>query len=190
MLEGLRGEDDAVLSFVRLFYGQQSQYFWENDSGEVHIVLQGERAGRRNDAVAVLTRSACRPRRCVPQSGPGEHLFAFLDDIYVVSKPGRVGRNPRSFGNGLCGGILGSRSITERHRCGTAQGSGQTCATGWNGSPRLCVRMHKCGGGPCCPQTVKVSKCSGPHWDIPTMLLGISRGLWKNTKRCLTASRT
>ena len=37
----------------------------------------------------------------------------------------------------LCGGILGSRSITVRRRCGTAQGSGQTCATDaqvWRGS--------------------------------------------------------
>ena len=43
MLEGLREVDDAVLSFARLFYGQQSQYFWETNSGEVHIVSQGER---------------------------------------------------------------------------------------------------------------------------------------------------
>ena len=112
----------------------------------------------------------------------GEHLFAFLDDVYVVSKPERVGRI-----HDLLGAALWRRSGIERHRCGTAQGSGQTCATGWNGSPRLCVQKHECGGDPRCPQTVKVSKCSGPHWDISTMLLGISKRLWR---RCLTASRT
>ena len=88
MLQGLRGVDDAVLPFARLFYGQQSQYFWENDSGEVHIVLQGGRARRRKDAVVVLPRSTCHSRRCVPQFSPWR------------SKPGRVGhihdlwRNP------------------------------------------------------------------------------------------------
>ena len=73
--KNLRGVDDAVLPFARLFYGQQSQYLWENDSGEVHIVLQGEGSEQGSRSLV-----------------PGEHLFAFLDDIHVVSKPGRVGR--------------------------------------------------------------------------------------------------
>ena len=79
-LEGLRGVDDAVLPLARLFYGQQSQYFWENDSGGVHIVPQGE-GDEQGDAMMLLlalTRSACRPRRCVPQSGPWRTLVRFL----------------------------------------------------------------------------------------------------------------
>ena len=39
--------------------------------------------------------------------------------------------------------------------------------------PRLCARMHKCGGGPCCPRTVKVSKCSGHPHCVARHLQGI-----------------
>ena len=83
MLEGLRGVDDAVLPFARLFYGQQSQYFWENDS-EVHIVLQGE-GGEQGDAMMPLLFSLGQHAALEDVSRslvPGEHLFAFLDDIW------------------------------------------------------------------------------------------------------------
>ena len=94
MLEGLREVDDAVLPFARLFYGQQSQYFWETDSEEVHIVPQGE-GGEQGDAMMPLLYSLGQHAALEYVSRSlvlGEHLFAFLDDIYVVSKPGRVGR--------------------------------------------------------------------------------------------------
>eukprot|EP00969_Alexandrium_andersonii_P285119 12604203-Alexandrium_andersonii.AAC.1 len=37
-----RPELQSLLPFVRQFYGRQSRYFWYDDAGEAHEVLQGE----------------------------------------------------------------------------------------------------------------------------------------------------
>ena len=88
-----------------------------------------------------------------------------LGDIHVVSKPGRVGRI-----HDLLAAALWRHSGIQIHHVkdagGTAQGSSQTCAKGWNGLLRLCVRKQMWRGS-CCPQTVKVSKCSGHRLGHP-----------------------
>ena len=50
MMEGLRRvvDGEQILPFVRAFYGQPSTYFWEDDSGEVHTIPQGE-GGEQGD---------------------------------------------------------------------------------------------------------------------------------------------
>ena len=50
MLEGFMGIDggDAVLPFVRQFYGHPSAHIWEDDTGNVHEVAQGE-GGEQGD---------------------------------------------------------------------------------------------------------------------------------------------
>ena len=83
----------AALPFVRLFYGQPSRYLWEDEDGDVHHIYQGE-GGEQGDALMPLLFSlgqhaaleAVRRRLRVD-----ERLFAFLDDIYVTTTPGRVG---------------------------------------------------------------------------------------------------
>ena len=91
-----------------------------------------------------------------------------LDDIHVVSKPGRVGRIHDIFGSGTVEAFWDPDP--PRKDTGVEPREDQARrATGWNESPRLCTRKHECGGGPCCPQTVKVLKCSGirlghPHY--------------------------
>ena len=55
MLEGLRqvrGRSAAV-PFARLFYGRPSEYLWEDASGEVHKIPQGE-GGEQGDAMMPL----------------------------------------------------------------------------------------------------------------------------------------
>ena len=44
MLEALRQlpGGGAALPFVRMFYGRTSEYLWEDDSGVVHRIAQGE----------------------------------------------------------------------------------------------------------------------------------------------------
>ena len=39
---------DQILPFIRLFYGSQSRYFWEDDAAVVHHILQGE-GGEQGD---------------------------------------------------------------------------------------------------------------------------------------------
>ena len=95
MLLGLERVESgsAVLPFVHQFYSTPSAYLWADGEGEVHIVLQGE-GGEQGDAFMPLL-------FCVGQHSalqevqhslrPSERLFAFLDDLYVVSEPDRVG---------------------------------------------------------------------------------------------------
>ena len=94
MLTGLAGVEGGaqVLPFVNLFCGQPSMYWWEDSMGTVHEVAQGE-GGEQGDAMMPLLfalgqRPALELNR---QLRPGELLFAFLDDIYVVCLPDRVG---------------------------------------------------------------------------------------------------
>ena len=44
---------NATVPFVRMFYGEPSQYIWEDDYGAVHTILQG-RGGRIGDAMMPL----------------------------------------------------------------------------------------------------------------------------------------
>ena len=55
MLEGLRQVRgrSAVVPFARLFYGRPSEYLWEDASGEVHKIPQGE-GGEQGDAMMPL----------------------------------------------------------------------------------------------------------------------------------------
>ena len=101
MLEGVRGVDKQVLPFARLFYGQQSQHFWENDSGEVHLVLQGE-GSERGDAVmpvVVLTKQHPAFEDVYRSLVFGEYFFAFLRHLCGV-KTWEGRSHPRSSGGG------------------------------------------------------------------------------------------
>ena len=43
----------AALPFVGVFYGQPSRYLWEDESGMVHTICQGE-GGEQGDALMPL----------------------------------------------------------------------------------------------------------------------------------------
>ena len=83
----------AVLPFVHMFYGSPSEHLWEDNQGNVHVVPQGE-GGEQGDAMMPLL--FCLGQKEALQSvqrqlEDGERLFAFLDDVYVVTRPERVG---------------------------------------------------------------------------------------------------
>ena len=84
---------DAVLPFVRMFYGAPSQYLWEDAGGMVHHIPQGE-GDEQGDALMPLLFAVGQHRALEVASGQlraGERLFAFHDDIYMVTMPERVG---------------------------------------------------------------------------------------------------
>ena len=95
MLEGLlRMEDgDHILPFVRCFYGSPSTYLWEDEMGVTQYIPQGE-GGEQGDPLMPMlfalgqhgSLEAAQARLRV-----GERLMAFLDDIYAVCSPDRVG---------------------------------------------------------------------------------------------------
>ena len=84
MLQGLMqvGGGSATLPFVRMFYGAPSEYLWEDDFGQVHTISQGE-GGEQSDALMPLL--FARTLRA------SVFMFAFLDDIYFITAPNRVG---------------------------------------------------------------------------------------------------
>ena len=82
-----------VLPFVRLFYGQPSQYMWEDDEGVVHRIRQGEE-GEQGDSLMPLLfslRQHAALDAVKARMVEGEVLLAFLGDVYVIIKRDRVG---------------------------------------------------------------------------------------------------
>ena len=83
----------AVLPFVRLFYSSPSKSLWEDDEGVRHTIHQGE-GGEQGDALMPLL--FCVGQQAALEAmqrglNPDEKLPAFLDDLYLVSNPERVG---------------------------------------------------------------------------------------------------
>ena len=86
-------DGEKLVPFVRLFYNSPSTYIWEDDVGEVRHVCQGE-GGEQGDPLMPLLFSVGQHRAMVSVQAAlfeGERLFAFLDDIYVVCSPSRIG---------------------------------------------------------------------------------------------------
>ena len=94
MMSALRnapGCDDA-LPFVLQFYGQPSSYIWEDEMGEVHDIVQGE-GGEQGDPLmpALFALGQHEALQAISRGLlPGEKLFAFLDDIFIVAAPERL----------------------------------------------------------------------------------------------------
>ena len=95
MFRGLADLPDGekLIPFVRLFYDSPSRYWWEDELGETRTVHQGE-GGEQGDPLMPLLFSLGQHRALVGVQAhlkTDERLFAFLDDIYVVCPPERVG---------------------------------------------------------------------------------------------------
>ena len=76
-----------------MFHGAPIEYLWKDSCGTVQRIPQGE-GGDKGDAfmpllVAFGQHSALEVASA--QLLPGEHLFAFHDDIHMVTMPERVG---------------------------------------------------------------------------------------------------
>ena len=86
MLQALQDVSAAALPFVRQFYGNPY------DEGVVHEIDQGE-GGEQGDPLMPLLFSLGQHaalRAVQRQLQPGELVFAFLDDIYVITTQDRI----------------------------------------------------------------------------------------------------
>ena len=84
---------DQMIPFVGLCYGSPSVYLWEDDMGETHEIFQGE-GGEQGDPLMPLLFSLEQHRALLAVNArlvEGESVFAFLDDLYVLCSPERVG---------------------------------------------------------------------------------------------------
>ena len=87
-----RTELQQLIPFVRMFYGKDSEYIWYDDKGEPHSIRQGE-GGEQGDPLMPALFALGQHAALVEVNEKlqdGEFIFAFLDDIYVVSQPDRV----------------------------------------------------------------------------------------------------
>ena len=90
MLSRLEGMVEALLTFVS--YGQPSNCRWHDDSGERWTVTQAE-GGEQGDPLMPLLLSIGIQgalEKVSKSLKAGEHLCAFLDDIYLVCEPDKV----------------------------------------------------------------------------------------------------
>ena len=94
MLQGLRDTPEAnrCLPYVRLWYATESEYVWHDAQGQHHTVIQGEGGEQGDPLMPALFSLGQQPalRAVQAQLLPGETLYAYLDDIYVVVQPHRV----------------------------------------------------------------------------------------------------
>jgi hypothetical protein len=94
MLRGLQRTPQArdMLPFVRLAYARPSKYAWYDDDGNCRFIEQAE-GGEQGDPLMPLLFSLGihdALAYVATQLQDGEHVFAYLDDVYVISQPGRV----------------------------------------------------------------------------------------------------
>ena len=95
MLEGFRSVHGGAetLPFVRMFHSSPSRHLWEDQEGVVHTIDQGE-GGEQGDPPMPLLFSLGQhgALESVQRSfRDGERMLAYLDDIYIVTSPDRVG---------------------------------------------------------------------------------------------------
>jgi hypothetical protein len=94
MLQGLMAVPAAnrSLPFVRMFYGQPSEYVWHDDQGHDHIITQAEEGEQVDPFMPALFSLGQKGalQAIQRQLHPTELLLAFLDDIYAVVMPGRA----------------------------------------------------------------------------------------------------
>ena len=86
-------DGDKLIPFVRQFYSCPSLYLWEDEEGDTRKIQQDE-GGEQGDPLMSLLFSVGQHRaldEVQVSLRAGERLFAFLDDIYVVCSPERVG---------------------------------------------------------------------------------------------------
>ena len=139
----------AALPFVRMFYGAPSEYLWEDSCGTVHRIPQGE-GGEQGDALMPLLFAVGQHSALEEASAqllPGEHLFAFHDDIYMVTMPERVGA--------VCAIVeeqLRTRAWIRIHGGKTKSGivveRGPRFAMCWSALPESRIHKPWCGEGP------------------------------------------
>ena len=75
-----------------MLVGQPSEYLWFDEQGRAHSILQAEGGEQGDPLMPALYALGQHPALRAVQDTlrPGEHLFAFLDDVYAVCEPDRA----------------------------------------------------------------------------------------------------
>ena len=76
-----------ILPLVSALYGSQSRFLWHDASGEQFIIKQGQ-GGEQGCPLMPALYALAQHDALAEASGnllPSEHLFSFLDDLYVVT---------------------------------------------------------------------------------------------------------
>ena len=75
-----------------MFYAQPSAYIWHDNTGAAHTILQAEGGEQGDPLMPALFSLGQRAalQRVQQELQEGELLFAFLDDVYVLSQPARI----------------------------------------------------------------------------------------------------
>ena len=81
-----------MVPFVRLAYCQPSVYIWQDDDGHNHEIHQGEGGEQGDPLMPPLYALGQHPalEEVRGQLRPGEAIFAYLDDVYVLCQPDRA----------------------------------------------------------------------------------------------------
>ena len=82
----------ALLPLVKMLYSTESRFLWTDSDGATHEILQGE-GGEQGCPLMPALFALAQHDALVSAAGklqPNERLFAFLDDLYVVSTPTRA----------------------------------------------------------------------------------------------------
>ena len=82
----------SLIPYARLFLGQESQFVWRDEAGISHMIRQGEGGEQGAALMPALFCLALKPALAEIQAAlqPDEQVYAYLDDIYVVTSPARV----------------------------------------------------------------------------------------------------
>ena len=77
----------ALIPFVRMWYDRLSCFLWTDDDGEVHQILQGEGGEQGDPLMPALFALAQHDSLATAAASlrDGEHIFAFLDDLYLAT---------------------------------------------------------------------------------------------------------
>ena len=147
-------EGSQALPFVRLFYGQPSQYLWADDTGTVHHVDQGE-GGVQGDALmpVVLIGTTCSTSVGSATVGGRRAVVRFPRRCVRDHSQSRHGGSPSTvFWTLNC-------IVTPESACGTREASAQNSALSWRGWHNKWTQVPGFGGDQICRQRSKASPC-------------------------------
>ena len=82
----------GLLPFVRSIYAQPTTYVWTDDSGAQHRIRQAEGGEQGDPLIPLLFSLGIHDSLCAvsEQLRPEDKLFAYLDDVHVVSPTVRI----------------------------------------------------------------------------------------------------
>ena len=139
---------EVVLRLVNMFCGAPSKSLWEDDSGTVHTIDQGE-GGEQGDALMPLLYSlgqhGALQKLDSEELRDEETLLAFLDDTHVVIPcPDRMALQEAMFSS------TGIRINPGKTKWNAARVKLSGC-----GVLQLTIPQQWCGEDPSCPRTDK-----------------------------------